>query len=57
VSCALFEISLRPFEINQYPWASAGWGQNGHFPSLEIETKRQDFLENMKLAAQFQITD
>jgi len=57
VSCGLFEISLRPFEINQYPWASAGWGQNGHFPSLEIETKRQDFLENMKLAAQFQITD
>jgi len=27
--------------------------QNGHLPSLEIETKHQDFLENVKLAAQF----
>jgi len=29
-------------------------GKNGHLPALEIETKHQDFLENMKLAAQFQ---
>jgi len=30
-------------------WASAG-GQNRHLPPLEIETKKEKFLENVKSA-------
>jgi len=31
------------------------WEQNGHLPPLEIETKDQNFFENMKLAANFRV--
>jgi len=32
----------------EHPWASAGGGQNGHLPPLEIGTKKQKFMENVK---------
>jgi len=31
--------------------------QNGHFPPLAIGPKNQDFLENMKSAAQFRLIE
>jgi len=30
-------------------------GKNGHFPHLEIVTKNQKFLENLKLAAKLRL--
>jgi len=42
---------------NTHAWASAGRGQNGHLPPLEIGPKNQNFLENMKSASQFRIID
>ena len=38
-------------------WASAGGGQNGHLPPLDIGTKNQKFLENLKLAAKFRLNN
>jgi len=32
-------------------------GQNGHLPPLEIGTKNQTFLENLKLAAKFRLNN
>jgi len=37
-------------------WASAGGGgKTGICPTLEIGTKNQDFVENLKLAAKFRL--
>jgi len=32
-------------------------GQNGHLPPLEIESRNQNFLENVKSVAQFRLID
>jgi len=36
-----------------WTWASVGGRQKGICPPLEIETKNENFLEKLKLAAQF----
>ena len=38
-------------------WASAGGGQNGHSPPLEIGSKNHTFLENLKSALLFRLID
>ena len=60
-SCSILRFSEQSewnvLHLYKCPWASAEGGQNGHLPPLEIESKRQDFLENKKLVAQFRSID
>jgi len=37
-----------PVRSIQVPGRPQGWWQNGHFPPLEIWTKNQTFIENVK---------
>jgi len=53
--CAFCRNFSKKCRHHFWPWASAG-GKRA-FPPLEIETKHQDSLENMKLVAQFRSND
>jgi len=49
-------LDYQIFPPNVIGWFRS-WVKTGIFPSLEIETKNQNFLDNFTSAAQFRLTD